>query len=179
MALRVFPRRTETLSLRAQPIYQIFRSRAARVVALLLFSVALLLRAGPIEARMREDRLWLLTRGGERAIDIEIAETDEEKALGLMFRTSLADNRGMIFHYGTPQEITMWMRNTYIPLDMLFIRADGTILRIERRAQPLSDRVIYSQGPAIAVLELAGGAAERLGVEPGDRVRHAKWFPGR
>lgn len=146
-------------------------------MALLLFCAALLLRAGPIEARMREDRLWLLARGGERAIDIEVAESDEEKALGLMFRTSLADNRGMIFHYGTPQEITMWMRNTYIPLDMLFIRADGTILRIERRAQPLSDRVIYSQGHAIAVLELAGGAAERLGVEPGDHVRHPKWFP--
>lgn len=150
------------------------------MAALFLFAAAIMLTwAGPIEARMREDRLWLLTRAGERAIDIEVAETDEEKALGLMFRTSLPDNRGMIFHYGDPQEITMWMRNTYIPLDMLFIRSDGTILRIERRAQPLSDRVIHSGGPAIAVLELAGGAAERLGVEPGDRVRHPKWFPAK
>ncbi len=128
---------------------------------------------------MREDRVWLVTRGGEKPIAIEVAETEEEKALGLMFRSSLADDRGMIFHYGSPQEITMWMHNTYISLDMVFIRDDGTVLRIERRAQPLSARIISSQGPAIAVLELAGGAAERLGLQPGDRIRHPKWFPGR
>lgn len=152
--------------------------RAALRVALLLV-VSLAVVTVPLEARMREDRFWLLTRGGEKAIDVEVAETDKEKELGLMFRTSLADDRGMIFHYGTPQEITMWMHNTYISLDMVFIREDGTILRIERRAQPLSDRVIASGGPAIAVLELAGGAAERLGVGPGDRVRHPVWFPAK
>ena len=179
MARRVFRPRTESLILRPQAIDRMFWDRAAGVVALFLLVAVMLVQSGPIEARMREDRLWLLTRGGERSITIEVADSEEEKALGLMFRTSLADDRGMIFHYGSPQEITMWMHNTYIPLDMLFIRADGTILRIERRAQPLSDRIISSGGPAIAVLELAGGAAERLGVEPGDRVRHPKWFPGK
>ncbi len=66
----------------------------------------------------------------------------------------------------------MWMHNTYIPLDMVFIRADGTVHRIERRAEPLSDRIISSECPVSAVLELAGGAAERLGLKPGDHVRH-------
>ena len=66
----------------------------------------------------------------------------------------------------------MWMHNTYIPLDMLFIRADGVIHRIEVKAEPLSDRVIASGGPTAAVLELAGGAAERLGIKSGDRVWH-------
>jgi hypothetical protein len=67
----------------------------------------------------------------------------------------------------------MWMHNTYIPLDMVFIRADGTVHRIEKRAEPLSDRIIASQGPVSAVLELPGGDAERLGLKPGDRVRHS------
>jgi uncharacterized membrane protein (UPF0127 family) len=126
---------------------------------------------------MREDRVWLITKSGEQAIDVEVAESDEEKALGLMFRTSLPERRGMIFHYGSPQEISMWMHNTYIALDMVFIRADGSVLRIERRAEPLSDRIISSGGAAIAVLELGGGEAAKLGLEPGDRIRHPKWFP--
>ena len=89
-----------------------------------------------------------------------------------MFRTRLADNAGMLFFYDTPQEITMWMRNTYIPLDMVFIRADGTVHRIEARTEPLSETIISSRGDVTACLELAGGAAERLGLKPGDRVEH-------
>ncbi len=89
-----------------------------------------------------------------------------------MFRKSLPENRGMLFPYGKPKEITMWMRNTYIPLDMVFIRADGVVHRIEARTEPLSERYIGSEGPVLAVLELAGGVAEKLGLKPGDRVRH-------
>ncbi len=122
---------------------------------------------------MRVERLWLVTAAGqETPIDVEMAEAPKEKELGLMFRTELADNRGMLFPYGAPQEVTMWMHNTYIPLDMVFLRADGTVHRIERRAEPLSDQIISSQGPVSAVLEMAGGATERLGLKPGDRVRH-------
>ncbi len=123
---------------------------------------------------MRVERLWLVTgTGQETAIDVEMAEAPKEKELGLMFRTELADNQGMLFPYGAPQEVVMWMHNTYIPLDMVFIRADGTVHRIERRAEPLSDRIISSEGPVSAVLEMAGGATERLGLKPGDRVRHS------
>jgi uncharacterized protein len=122
---------------------------------------------------MRVEKLWLVTGAGqETPIDVEMADDPKEKELGLMFRTELADNQGMLFPYGAPQEVSMWMHNTYIPLDMVFIRADGTVHRIERRAEPLSDRIISSEGPVSAVLELAGGAAERLGLKPGDRVRH-------
>ena len=83
----------------------------------------------------------------------------------------------MLFFYETPQEITMWMRNTYIPLDMVFIRADGTVHRIEARTEPLSENIIASRGDVTACLELAGGAAERLGLKPGDRVEHRFFKP--
>jgi len=116
--------------------------------------------------------LELVTAGGVRAIDIEVATTPEQQALGLMYRTELADNHGMLFPYEGERELSMWMHNTYIPLDMVFIRADGTVARIEVKAAPLSDRVIRSGEPVTGVLELAGGAAERLGLKPGDKVRH-------
>jgi uncharacterized membrane protein (UPF0127 family) len=151
------------------------RSRAAHRAALLLAGSALVAAmALPLDAKMRQERLWLLTgTGQETPIDVEIADDPKEKQLGLMFRTELPQGSGMLFPYGSPREITMWMRNTYIPLDMVFIRPDGTVHRIEERAEPLSDRVITSQGPVSAVLELPGGDAERLGLKPGDRVRHA------
>ncbi len=149
------------------------RGGAAQWAALLFVAVALALVATPADAKMRADRLWLVPASGqELPIDIEIAEDSQEKALGLMFRTELADNQGMLFPYGEPRELTMWMRNTYIPLDMVFIRPDGVIHRIEVRAEPLSERVISSGGPVSAVLELPGGAAARLGIKAGDRIRH-------
>ncbi len=149
-------------------------SRAAVSAALFLCMMTLtaLLGAASLEARMREDRLWLSTGGKEHAIDIEIADTPQEKSLGLMYRTALADDRGMLFPHHPPQEAAMWMRNTYISLDMVFIRSDGVIHRIEARTEPMSERIISSEGPVAAVLELAGGAAERYGIKAGDRVRH-------
>jgi uncharacterized membrane protein (UPF0127 family) len=126
---------------------------------------------GPAEA-MRRERLILVTAAGERAIEVEIAETMEEKGRGLMFRTQLADTSGMLFPYDRPQEITMWMENTYIPLDMVFLRADGVVHRIEAWTEPFSRALIPSQGEVLACLELAGGAAERLGLVPGDRAVH-------
>ncbi len=123
-------------------------------------------------ADMRHETLGLITASGTKTIDIEIAVTMEEQMRGLMFRTSLADASGMLFPYTPPRELTMWMKNTYIPLDMVFIRADGVVHRIEARTEPLSETVIASGGPMAAVLELAGGAAERLGLKPGDKVDH-------
>jgi uncharacterized membrane protein (UPF0127 family) len=148
------------------------QSRAAQWAALFAAAVMLSL-APPAGAKMRSETLWLVPANGpEAAIDIEIAEDPKEKAMGLMFRTDLADNQGMLFPYGEARELSMWMHNTYIPLDMLFIRPDGVIHRIETRAEPMSDRVINSDGPVSAVLELPGGASERLGIKAGDRVRH-------
>jgi uncharacterized membrane protein (UPF0127 family) len=148
------------------------QNRAAHWAALFAAAVMLSL-AVPAGAKMRTEKLWLVpANGSETVIDIEIAEDPKEKALGLMFRTDLADNQGMLFPYGEASELSMWMHNTYIPLDMLFIRPDGVIHRIEARAEPMSDRVINSDGPVSAVLELPGGASERLGIKAGDRVRH-------
>jgi uncharacterized membrane protein (UPF0127 family) len=123
-------------------------------------------------AGMRQDSLVLETSSGAHTIQIEVAETSRQKALGLMFRTSLPDTHGMLFPYDAPQEVTMWMRNTYIPLDMIFIRQDGTVHRIEAGAEPMSERIISSDGAVTGVLELAAGAAARLGVKPGDKVRY-------
>lgn len=146
--------------------------RAASWVALVSFLLWIIVGTTGLEAAMRQGRLTLVTSGGERTIDIEIAETPEEKMRGLMYRTSLDDGKGMLFPYGDPQEITMWMKNTFIPLDMVFIRSDGTVHRIEARTEPMSERIIASQGKVSAVLELAGGAAERIGLRAGDKVRH-------
>lgn len=146
--------------------------RAAVMAALFLFFALLLAAGAGLEARMRQDKLTLVTAATEHVIVIEVAETSEEKSLGLMYRSSLADGHGMLFPYAGAQEITMWMRNTLIPLDMVFIRADGTVHRIEARTEPLSERVIASGGLVTGVLELAGGAAERLGLKPGDKVKH-------
>ena len=146
---------------------------AARRAALFLVVLAML--AGNLihpASAMRRETLKLLTAQGEHTIDVEITETPEEKAQGLMFRSKLADKAGMLFFYEQQQEITMWMRNTYIPLDMVFIRTDGTVHRIEARTEPLSEAIIASRGPVVACLELAAGAAARLGLKPGDRVVH-------
>ncbi|MCL4767160.1 MAG: DUF192 domain-containing protein [Hyphomicrobiaceae bacterium] len=155
-------------------MYAIASRVALRAVLLCLSAVAVMLVVVPtLDAKMRRETLRLATAAGEHVIDVEVAETPEEKAVGLMFRRSVPDRTGMLFPYETSQEVTMWMRNTYVPLDMVFIRADGVVHRIEARTEPLSERIIASQGPVTAVLELAGGAAERLGLRPGDRVRHA------
>lgn len=126
---------------------------------------------------MRRETLTLETSAGPKVVNIEVADTGEEKARGLMFRTSLADTSGMLFPYPQPQELQMWMKNTFIPLDMVFIKSDGTVHRIEVRTEPMSERVIGSKGDVSAVLELAGGAAERLGLRAGDRVVHPHFTP--
>ena len=121
--------------------------RAALRAAPFLVVLALL-AAGLAQSAhaMRLETLKLITARGAQAIDVEVTETPAEKAQGLMFRTRLPDTSGMLFFYETPQEITMWMRNTYIPLDMVFIRADGVVHRIEARTEPLSENIIASQG---------------------------------
>lgn len=127
----------------------------------------------------RKDRLTLKTATGDHVIEIEVAETSEQKALGLMYRQKVPPNTGMLFPYDRPQELTMWMRNTYASLDMIFIKADGIVHRIEFGTEPLSERVISSGGAVTAVLELAAGEAKRLGMKPGDRVIYKTFKPGR
>ena len=130
------------------------------------------INTGTARARAVREKLTLITARGPVTLMVEVARSEQEKALGLMFRTALADDTGMLFAYGREQIITMWMKNTYIPLDMVFIRADGTVGHIAVKTTPLSEEIVSSVGPARYVLEIAGGAAERLGLKVGDRVRH-------
>lgn len=101
---------------------------------------------------------------------VELALSPRQQAQGLMFRRRLAADAGMLFVYPTPRIITMWMRNTYIPLDMMFIGPDGRIVRIAERTRPMSTETISSGRPALAVLEVNAGTAARLGIRSGDRV---------
>ena len=101
---------------------------------------------------------------------VEVARTPEEQAQGLMNRQSLAPDRGMIFPYSPPQPVGFWMKNTLIPLDMIFIRADGTIARIAENTVPLSLDMVPSVEPVTAVLEIAGGRSAELGIKAGDKV---------
>lgn len=151
----------------------------AVLCCLLSAVVVMLVVVPPLDAKMRLEKLVLVTAAGERAIEVEVAETLQEKAVGLMFRRSLPESSGMLFPYEAPQEVTMWMRNTFIPLDMVFIRADGVVHRIEARTEPLSERTIASRGPVTAVLELAGGVAEKLGLRPGDHILHPHFKPAK
>jgi len=109
--------------------------------------------------------------GGKRIpFKVEIADTDERRALGLMYRTSLPADAGMLFDFKHDQDVAMWMRNTRIPLDMLFIDRAGRIVNIAQRAVPYSEATISSAAPVLAVLELNGGTAARLGLKAGDQV---------
>jgi uncharacterized membrane protein (UPF0127 family) len=116
--------------------------------------------------------LEIVTRNGVISFAVEFAQTDEQRTIGLMFRASVPDGQGMLFDFRSEQEVGMWMKNTLIPLDMLFIRSDGRIHRIAENTEPHSLRTIASFGPVRAVLELAGGSARRLGIAPGDVVSH-------
>ncbi len=124
-------------------------------------------------AASARDQLYIVTSSGRHEIKLEIADTEEKKRLGLMFRTELADGHGMLFPYDSPQEITMWMKNTYISLDMIFIGADGTVVRVARNTEPMSEEIVSSQRPALGVLELKAGAADKYGIIAGkSRVEH-------
>lgn len=108
--------------------------------------------------------------GKSHRFTVEVARTPEEQAQGLMNRQSLAPDQGMIFPMEPPRDASFWMKNTYIPLDMIFVRADGTIARIEENVVPLSLEPVLSMEPVAAVLELAGGRASELGIRAGDKV---------
>ncbi|SDH76261.1 hypothetical protein SAMN05216338_10133 [Bradyrhizobium sp. Rc2d] len=116
--------------------------------------------------------LEIVTRNGVQVFSVELATTEQEKQTGLMYRKELADGKGMLFDFNPEQEVSMWMKNTYVSLDMIFIRADGRILRIAENTEPMSTKIISSQGPARAVLEVVAGTAQKYGIRPGDRVAH-------
>lgn len=130
----------------------------------------------PALAAPKLESLEIVTSRGRTRFQVEIAATKAEQERGLMFRKSLAPDRGMLFTYKRPQAVAYWMKNTLIPLDILYIQADGRVLSIARNARPRDLTPLASGGPVLGVLEIAGGRAAQLGILPGDRVLH-RIFP--
>ena len=120
----------------------------------------------------KRNELTIVTRTGEHSFMVELALDERSQARGLMFRRSMAPDHGMLFIYGQERLVSMWMKNTVLSLDMLFVKRDGTIARIFERTEPFSERVLSSQQPVYGVLELNGGTVERLGIKRGDRMLH-------
>ena len=118
--------------------------------------------------------LTISSKGKKHRFVVEVARTVDEQAMGLMNRSSLDPDRGMIFPFEPPREASFWMKNTLIPLDMIFVRADGSIANIEANTVPLSLQPVYSAGPVAAVLEIAGGRSAELGIKAGDKVDWAR-----
>lgn len=149
------------------------RNRLALVLVLLAVA------SGAWAATFRTSTLAIVTGGTEARFTVELAETPEQRSQGLMHRKSMAPDAGMLFDFGRVQPIGMWMKDTFIPLDMLFIRADGTIAAIAENTVPHSLEAILPPEPARAVLELNAGTCRKLGIGPGDRVLHWIFGTGR
>jgi uncharacterized membrane protein (UPF0127 family) len=144
--------------------------------AIMLASIALFawFAGSPSTSRagqaLRREPLEIVTRHGVRRFTVEIADTDAARELGLMNRKALSPDRGMLFDFKSPQPVAFWMKNTLIPLDMIFIDKDGQIISIAANATPLSEKPIPSGGDVLGVLEIGGGRAGKDGVRVGDRV---------
>ena len=134
-------------------------------------ALLLLLFLAPAARAVEQGTVTIETAAGEtHTFDVEVVSTPQEMALGLMFRQHMAPDAGMLFLYPTARETTFWMKNTLLPLDMLFIGDDGVIHHIAERTVPLSTNPIPSRGPTLMVLEVNGGTCDRLGIAPGDRL---------
>ena len=123
------------------------------------------------------ETLTISTRTGDHAFSVEIAATPATRERGLMDRRFLPMDRGMLFEFERDGSVAFWMKNTYIPLDMVFIARNGAVTRIVDRAEPFSETPIPSGGPCAAVLELNGGVAAQIGLKSGDKVRHPFFRP--
>src|SRR6201998_3951827 len=141
-------------------------SCAAMIASLFIFA------AGAQLQRFATSELTIVSATGPHRFTVEVAETPAQMEQGLMFRRTMAPDAGMLFDYKQPTVATMWMRNTLIPLDMLFVDAKGRIVNIQPRTIPPSHHLIAAAAPVRAVIELNGGTAGRLGIVPGDQVVH-------
>ena len=145
--------------------------RSVFVALLFLFSgLASLASAQGSETFDQEPLIIMNSKGSQHRFTVELALDNGQRQQGLMYRKTMAADAGMLFDFGTDRDVTMWMRNTVLPLDMLFINADGSIHHIHHDAVPYSESIISSRGPIRFVLELNAGTAAKLGINPGDRV---------
>lgn len=147
------------------------RATTRRATFVLVFLAIATLGAAPAKS-LKTEPLEVVTAHGVFRFTVEIADTFASRERGLMFRTNLAPDRGMLFDFKHAQPVSFWMRNTVIPLDMVFIGADGRIISIARNATPMSDATISSGGDVLGVLEIRGGRAAEIDALPGDRVEN-------
>ena len=140
------------------------------VTALVAMCVGTSARA---QQALKLEPLVIETTAGKRVFQVEVARTDEQRAIGLMWREQMDLDKGMLFDFGVEGYVVMWMKNTQLSLDVLFISTDGRIATLATRTKPYSTERIYSGAKVGAALELLAGSAERLGIVPGDLVRHS------
>ncbi len=151
-----------------------------RILASILIS--LLFLAGPSLAseevvRLPVEQVIVTSDRGDIAFATEIATSDETRSRGLMFRRSMGEREAMLFHWPSPRLVSMWMRNTYLSLDMLFVTADGTVVHVQADTVPESLQVLSAGREVSAVMEVVAGTAAKLGIRPGSRLKH-RFFNG-
>jgi len=144
---------------------------------LILACALLLLPPAGFAAGLPRDTLLVETGSSQYRFEVEVADDATERAEGLMYRQSLADNAGMLFLYPKPQPVEFWMKNTPLSLDIVFVRPNGMIARIAANTTPMSEDMIPSGEPVLAVLEVRAGIMHQLGIAVGDRLRNPKYFP--
>lgn len=154
-------------------MFRSFAIRCGLAAFLVMFSVAVAptqAQNSGVLAKFSREPLSIVSGDKTHKFSVELALSHRQQMQGLMFRRHMAPDAGMLFVYRREEPTAMWMKNTFIPLDMLFIASDGTIARIAERTVPLSEAIVSSGGPVIAVLELNAGTASRLRLKAGDRI---------
>jgi uncharacterized membrane protein (UPF0127 family) len=155
---------------------KVARQIAAFVVlcaALLIYNDAAgLAKDAPAQPESGLGTLEIVTASGSHEFSVEVMRSGPQRERGLMFRRYLPQDRGMLFDFGVERPIMMWMKNTYLPLDMIFIGRTGKVVGVAKDAEPLSEKIIPSGAPAYGVLEVNAGTAAQIGVKIGDSVRH-------
>src|SRR3984893_9523962 len=147
-----------------------FLGLCASLVFLCASPAALAIDASPLQGNL--ERLEIITATGAHEFSVEVMRSGPQRERGLMFRRFLPQERGMLFDFATERPVMMWMKNTYLPLDMIFIGRAGKVVGLADNTEPLSEKIIPSGAPAYAVLEVTAGTAARIGLRIGDSVRH-------
>lgn len=142
------------------------------VAALLGGSFAVSAQQEPMRVPLDAQALKIQTASGEKSFGLEIADTDQKRSAGLMYRKDFPADRAMIFVFGEERPVMMWMANTPLPLDMLFVRNDGSIARVAENTVPFSKDIVASGEPVAFVIEVNAGIAAKLGIKAGDTVKH-------
>jgi uncharacterized membrane protein (UPF0127 family) len=142
------------------------------VLRRLLLSLLLMLAPAVHAQEAALEPLEIVTASGTHRFSVEVMRTDEQRARGLMHRRFMPEDRGMLFDFKREEPVAMWMKNTFLSLDMIFIDKAGKVVNVAEHTEPLSERIIPSAAPVLAVLEVNAGTARRIGLKAGDRLHH-------